>query len=499
MEDYAIAAAKTGTYVGHVIESGIQEYLGIRYAKPVQRWKRAELPDPSSRRILALADNPACYQKVEHEEFPAGDPPMSEDCLYLNVWTSGTEGKKPVYVFIHGGSYVTGSCRTDCYGGVYCGDRFVAHYPDIVYVNIEYRTGPVGSMDLSRFEGGEEYAGSANLQIHDQALAIRWVHENIAAFGGDPDRITIGGQSAGSYSAYILMAMPEVAGMIKGVIAESTAVTDNVLVGEIESAKRGFDRFFELAGCKTLQDALDLPVEDVVRLGWDAKFAPGCTSLFGPICDGSDLTDKVEAVWESGACRHISLLSGTVAGEFATNAVGRSPEEVAEMIKEMFPDVTAADMEAYLANDPDREAHEAMEDMLNDLLIRAAQSKATECVVRGGSKAWTYYIDYKPAGAKMRAQHCFELPYIADKLDCGLYLDERTGETLLGDKPDEGFGRKIREAWHNFIVSGDPNGPGLGMEWPQYGEGRTTMVMGPEWKVQGEVRPADLDIARKFN
>ena len=499
MEDFATAAAKTGTYVGRVIAGGVQEYLGIRYAKPARRWKRAEPLEPSSKRIPALVDKPACCQRVRRGEFPAGKPPMSEDCLYLNVWTSGVEGRKPVYVFIHGGGYIAGSCRTDYLGGVCCGDRFVAHYPDVVYVNIGYRLGPVGSMDLSRFEGGEAYSGSANLQIHDQALAIEWVHENIAAFGGDPDRITVGGQSAGAYSAYLLMAIPEIAGMIKGVIAESGAATDAVLAEEAASARRGFDRFFELAGCETLQDALDLPIEDVVRYGWEAKFSPGCTSLFGPVCDGGDLADKVQEVWESGACSHVSLLAGTVAGEFASNAFGKTAEGVEAMIRGMFPGVANDDIGAFLGNDPSRDGRTAMEDMLNDLLVRAVQSIAVESVVAGGSAAWAYYIDCTPEGSRTRARHCYELPYVADKLDCDLRLDENIGETLLGDAPDARFGRRIREAWHGFIVSGDPNRSGLDVEWPQYGEGRATMVMGPEWRAQGEVRPADLDIARKYN
>ena len=500
MTEFVQVHAKTGTYVGKVIDGGVQEYLGIRYAKPVHRWKRAELPEPSDRLITALEDNPACYQMVAPEEFETGEPPMSEDCLYLNVWTSGTEGKKPVYIFIHGGSYITGSCRTDCYGGVYCGDKFVAHYPDVVYVNIEYRTGPVGSMDLSRFEGGDEYAGSTNLQIHDQALAIKWVYENIAAFGGDPERITIGGQSAGSYSVYVLMAMPEVAGMIKGVIAESTAPSDEVLRQDAEACARGFDKLYELTGCKTLQDVLDLPVEELIKKGWEAKNEPGCMGLFGPVCTGEDLTDKIEEVWESGKLSHISLMSGTVAGEFATSVMHDSPEEIAEAIKGMYPEMTQADIDAYLTNVPGRDPHEAMEDMFNDLLIRAAQAKAAESVAKGGSSVYVYYMDLKPEGGTLRAQHCFEIPYVADKLDCGLYLDFKSGETLLGTNPDPEFGRKLRAVWHNFIATGDPNGEGVEPVWPAYTpEGRASMEMGKEWKAQGEIRSADLDIARKYN
>lgn len=499
MESYVTAKAKTGVYVGKCIEGGVQEYLGIRYAKPVQRWKHAELPEASDERFLALADNPACYQAIPVEEYPDGKPPMSEDCLYLNVWTSSTEGKKPVYIFIHGGSYYTGSCRTDCFGGVYCGDKFVAHYPDVVYVNIGYRLGPVGSMDLSRFEGAEEYAGSVNLQIHDQALAIKWVYENIEAFGGDPEQITIGGQSAGSYSVYLLMAMPEVRDMIKGVIAESTAPSDEVLRADIESVKRGFDKFYELAGCKTLEEMLEMPIEDIVKYGFEAKVSPGCMALFGPVCDGTDLTDKLENVWESGACKHIALLSGTVSGEFAPNVMNMTPEEIVSMLKDTFPKLNDEDIEAYRSNDPGRDPHITMEDMYNDFLIRAAQAKAAESVIKGGSKVWTYYIDVKPEGGTLHAQHCFEIPYIADKLDGELYLDLRSEETLLGDSPDPEYGQKLREVWHNFIARHDPNGDELGLEWPSHAEGNATMCMGEEWAACGEVRSADLDIARKYN
>lgn len=499
MENLVTATAKTGVYVGKVIDGGVQEYLGIRYAKPAHRWKRAQPLEPSSEKLLALNDNPACYQAVPVEEYPNGKPPMSEDCLYLNVWTSDTKGKKPVYIFIHGGSYITGSCRTDCYGGVYCGDKFVAHYPDVVYVNIEYRIGPVGSMDLSRFEGSEDYAGSVNLQMRDQAMAIKWVYENIEAFGGDPEQITIGGQSAGSYSVYLLMGMPEIRNMIKGVIAESTAPSDEVLRADAVSVKHGFDTFYELSGCKTLKDVLEMPIQDIIKYGFEAKMAPGNMALYGPVCDDTDFTSKLEDEWKSGACKHIALMSGTVSGEFAPNVMNMSPDEIESSLKEMFPNLTDADITAYKANDPERDPHETMEDMFNDFLIRAAQAKASEEVVKGGSNVWVYYMDVKPEGGKLRAQHCFEIPYIADKLDCGLYLDLSSGETLLGNNPDPEYGRKLREVWHNFIVRHDPNGDGLGVEWPTYAKDRCTMYMGNEWRTSGEVRPEDLDIARKYN
>ena len=502
MTEFVEAYAKTGTYVGTRLQTGIEQYLGIRYAKPVARWKRAELPEDSDTVIAAYNDNPACWQTVAVEEFAHGEPPMSDDCLYLNVWTSGCDGKKPVYIFIHGGSYVTGSCRTDCFGGVYCGDKFVAEHPDIVYVNIEYRVGPMGSMDLSRFEGGEDYAGSINLQTTDQALAIKWVYENIAAFGGDPERITIGGQSAGSYAVFVLMAMPEVAPLIKGVIAESTAVSNEVLRQDRAACEGGFDKFFELAGVTTLEEALALPPTTIVSCGDTAKFKEGFMGLFGPVCDGTELTDDIEGVWTSGACKHIALMAGTVSGEFATSVVNSTPDEIADMIRGMFPAVTDEDLEAYRrGNYPERDAHEGMEDMFNDILIRAAHTKAVDAIARGGSNAFAYYIDYQPEGNKMRAQHCFELPYIADKLGCGCYLDINTGETLLGDNPDPEFGRKIRDVWANFIKTGNPNGPTLDIEWPAHSpEGKGVMVMqAGDWEVVPEVRPKDLEITLRYN
>lgn len=499
MEQFVTAEAKTGTYVGKMIDGGVQEYLGIRYAKPPQRWKRAELPEPSNKRITALEDNPACYQDVCVEEFPNGEPPMSEDCLYLNIWTSGTEGKKPVYVFIHGGSYVTGSCRTDCFGGVYCGDKFVAQYPDVVYVNIEYRTGPVGSMDLSRFGAGEEYADSPNLQLFDQALAIEWIRQNIEAFGGDPNRITIGGQSAGSYSVYMLMAMPEVRDKIVGVIAESTAPSNEVIRQDMETATAGFDKFFELAGCKTLANALSMYIEDVVRLGPEAKFSPGCGALFGPIPDGEQVPTDIEGIWRSGACSHINVMGGSVSGEFASSVMDNTAEEIAEDIKSTYPDITDDVIAAYCANDPNRDPHDAMEDMLNDLLIRAAHSKAQESIASGGSKVWAYYIDVLPKGAKIRAQHCFELPYVANKLDMNLYLEEKSGQNLLGETPDVHLGEQLRAAWHNFIVNGDPNGEDLEVDWPEYSRDDSTMVITDTWEVQPGVRVEDLKITRQYN
>ena len=172
-----IANAKTGRYEGFLDDNGIVNFLGIRYVQTPERWKRAKALEPSNELIQAKEFGPICPQPIFPEEHPA-DTPLSEDCLTLNIWSADIDVKgKPVMLWIHGGCYLTGSNRIE----YYCNDKFCADCPDIVFVNINYRVGNFGSMDLSRFDENSEYAEAPNLQTFDQMDALRWVHENMSS------------------------------------------------------------------------------------------------------------------------------------------------------------------------------------------------------------------------------------------------------------------------------------------------------------------------------
>lgn len=501
MTEQVRAKAITGEYVGKVLPNGVHEYLGIRYAKPPRRWKRAEPLDPSDEVIGALENGPAEWQTYMPEEFDSR-PPMSEDCLRLNIWTSGEGEKKPVYVFIHGGSFLEGSIRTDCYGGIYCGDEFVAAHPDVVYVNIEYRFGPFGGVDLSAWDAEGEYADSNNIQILDQIQALKWVKQNIAAFGGDPDNIGIGGQSAGCMSVFTLMSMPESARLFNKAICMSSAPTSGPIrtTKEPESAKRIARMIADHLGFETLEDWL---TASPIRLNEasDALFyTPGFAGGYEPCRDDKMIAMDIEGALASGCASHVAVMSGSTAGEYSSGMVDSTAEEIEERIRARYPMISDADIQAYKDNYPERGGKIAMEDMYNDIGLRLRQITATEAVARGGSPVHLYYVPFQPEGAKIRSQHCAELLYASGKFDAGVYLEFASGERLAGENPDREFGRRIQDVWYNFIATGDPNGPTLGVEWPRYSEeSPATMVLDREFSVaEGGVRPKDVEVMRHY-
>lgn len=499
MVDHVRTKAVTGEYVGKVLPSGVHEYLGVRYANPPQRWKRATPLAPSDTLISALEDRPAPWQTYMPEEFDC-EPPMSEDCLYLNIWTSGQGTKKPVYVFIHGGSYVEGSIRTDCYGGIYCGDEFVAAHPDVVYVNIEYRFGPFGSMDLSAWDTDGEYLDSNNLQVLDQMAALTWIQENIAAFGGDPDHVTIGGQSAGSYSVFTLMAIPEAAKLFCGAICESSAPTSGPIrtTKAPQDARRTGKMMADFLGAKSLDDMLAATPLQLVA-GTEALFMEPGYAGYNPCRDDKVIPMDIESSLASGCAKHVAVMSGTLAGEYSTDMLGMSAQEIEARVRSRFPMVSDEDIQAFKGNYPERSDVETMEDMYNDLGMRLRQISTSEAVLRGGSKVYMYYMPFKPEGARIRSQHCAELLYVSGKPDAGLYLFMNSGEKLAGEHPDYEFGKKIQDVWYNFIVNGDPNGSSLGIEWPLYDEeNQKTAIFDREFSVEDGARRLDIDVIRHY-
>ena len=210
-----------GTFVG-TEENGVASWLGIPYAKPPvgeRRFKAPEYVDASDRVFEAKY-----YGKTDVIQKLA-----SEDCLYLNIWANADDKteKKPVMVWIHGGAYSVGSGSQFSYNGA----NLVQAQSDIILVNMNYRLNMYGFMDFSSVPGGEAFESASCNGLLDQAMALRWVHENIAAFGGDPDNVTVFGQSAGGGSVSILSVMKEANQYFQKIIAQSGSTCLSMPVG----------------------------------------------------------------------------------------------------------------------------------------------------------------------------------------------------------------------------------------------------------------------------
>ena len=251
-----------GTFVG-TEEHGVAWWLGIPYAKPPvgeRHFKAPEYVDPADgvfeakyygKCAFGAHGQGDCMQKLE-----------SEDCLHLNIWVNedDTTEKKPVMVWIHGGAYVAGSLSQIAYNGA----NLVQRQSDIILVTINYRLNMYGFMEFPSVPGGEAFATAPCNGLLDQAMALRWVHDNIAAFGGDPDNVTIFGQSAGGGSVCILPVTKEANKYFQKSIAQSGSAGLAFPV-DCEAAQGKTKALLDYTGRKTMDDIMALSEEELQK------------------------------------------------------------------------------------------------------------------------------------------------------------------------------------------------------------------------------------------
>ena len=489
------AKARTGLYKGFIDHNGIINFLGIKYVQTPKRWKRAQELLPSNQMIEAIEFGPICPQTILPEEH-AIDTPMSEDCLTLNIWTDNIDEKgKPVMVWIHGGCYRTGSNRVS----FYCNDQFAADCRDIVFVNINYRLGNFGSMDLSLFDKTGEYQDAPNLQTYDQMSAIKWVYENIEAFGGDPKNITVYGQSAGSYSTSTLLLIPEVNQYISKAICESSGfeTTQKTMAVSREMGKV----FAELSKAETLDDLLNLSTAEILEVSTKIFENPKFPRAFASVRDGRLIPEKPYEALRNGVAKHITLMSGTVSGEYDTAGFKLSDAQIKERILELFGDrVTEEIIWQFVNNYEGRSLREAYMDCRNDMAIRLPVLTTLESQCAAGADTYMYFFDYVPEGSPMRAQHLFEIPFFNNKLDIPVHMTPEYDAPVQGHNPDKNLVGQIQGCWANFARTGNPGGAHIGREWPKYTlENKTTMIMNNEgWHVEDYPKQKDTELLQHF-
>lgn len=495
MNTEVIVKTETGRYKGFVDKNRVSNFLGIRYAKTPQRWKKAEPLDASNDIINADEFGAICYQPLYEEEHEK-QTPMSEDCLTLNIWTADLKKKnKPVMIWIHGGCFISGSNRVK----YYCNDSVASECKDIIFININYRIGCFGSMDLSVFDKDGEYKDAPNLQIFDQMAAIKWVYENISAFGGNPDNITVYGQSAGSYSTATLLLIPQANQYISKAICQSSGyektqktVSDSMAMGE---------EFIKLSGAKCIEELLELTAEEILEISLKIFENPRFPRAFGPVRDGRLIPKEPYKALKNGVAKHVTLMAGTVSGEYDTSTYGMPDEVVKERIMESFGErISENTIQEYISNYGDRSLREAYMDLRNDMMIRMPVLTILESQCMAGADTYMYYIDYTPEGSDLRAQHMFEIPFINDKLDVPVHMDIDIDEPVQGKQPDRNLASQLQSCWIAFARTGSPRGEAIDIEWPEYTlEAKSTMVINNTgWNVEESVRKKDIELLQKL-
>jgi para-nitrobenzyl esterase len=386
----------------------------------------------------------------------------SEDSLYLNVWTPACDdAARPVMVWIHGGAYVFGSGAVPWYDGT----RFVKH-GDVVVVTVNYRLGPFGFLHLAD-QFGTDFAGSGNAGVLDQIAALEWVRDCIAAFGGNPNDVTVFGESAGANSVATMLAMPAARGLFRNAIAQSAA---GAWVSTRERGAKVARRTIERLGIgATDLDALRaVPKERLLAANPDLtdEAEEGIAGLpWQPVIDGSALSELPRDAVAAGSAAGVHLLTGTNEHEMTLFQIldpSLTDLDDAGMAQRLRP--WAADPEgllrAYRAASPDATPQQIWLALTTDGVFRVPAIHLAEAQLAHGP-AWMYRFTWEtPAfGGALRSTHALEIPFVFDNLD-------RNTEGVTGSGPErQGIADTMHRAWIAFARTGNPG-------WPAYDKTR---------------------------
>ncbi len=475
----------TGTLSGVIggpgNRAGVHAFKGIPYAAapagdlrlrppaPAQAWDGVR--DASNYGLTAIQQPmPGIFGELGTPQSPAGD-----DCLNLNVWTPDpSAGGLPVLVWIHGGAFYAGSGVDN----VYNGSAFGAS--GIVCVTINYRLGVQGFWHLG--EHFDELADSGNLGMLDQIAALKWVQENIAAFGGDPNQVTIAGESAGGMSVSTLMAMPAAKGLFQRAIPQSGAAHNGISAptasmigghmldilgvspGDMDALARMPNELLLEAQTKINNELTE--TRDPNRFGEAAATA----MAFQPTIGTAALPKRPIDAIAAGDAADIDLMIGSTLEEalvFVIDMKDMFSDEIVAMTADALFGMAgkdgAAALATYRANRPGAQPHEIAAALVTDQMFTVPAVRMADAQVAHNPNTWMYRFDWQTPAADgaWGAHHFLEVPFVFDQLD----NDQARG--FAGDNPPRALADATHSAWVSFVKSGNPNNAGL-IEWPSY-------------------------------
>ncbi|MHA8059954.1 carboxylesterase/lipase family protein [Aquirufa beregesia] len=454
----------SGYIQGKSEKSGIKSFKGIPFAAPPignLRWK-APQPVAAWEGVKSCqAFGPSAIQAppapfyMWSEEFLIPKEPISEDCLYLNVWTDAqkTIDKKPVMVWIHGGGFSSGGGAVP----IYDGEKLAAQ--GVVYVSINYRVGIFGFFAHPELSKESPLHASGNYGLLDQIEALKWVKQHIAQFGGDPNNVTIAGQSAGSMAVVSLVASPLAKGLFHKAIAESGAgllprnplVSKQALVGLTESEEQG-KKAMETIGLQTLDQMRAMPAEELRKK---------VSSRSGVIVDGYFMPESIERIFNEKKQNKVPLLTGWNEDEGLVMGPYKKAEAFKADIEKQYGNYASELLKFYPANN-DSIAVNSQNRLSRDVIFGAPNFILANLHSDQGHPVYVYrfsrvvpaYGEYK----KFKAFHTGEVPYALNTL----HLVNRPWE-----KEDLALANTMSSYWVNFAKLGNPNAKGL-PTWPAF-------------------------------
>lgn len=433
---------------------GITIFKGVPFAAPPVGELRWKPPQPVKDWIEVLKcdkfsaspmqNNPVPFM-MWTEEFITPPDKLSEDCLYLNIWTpaKSPSEKLPVLVWIYGGGFSSGSAACAVYDGEAMAGK------GIVFVSINYRVGVLGFLAHPELSSESPDKVSGNYGLLDQVAALKWVRKNIAAFGGDPDKVTIDGQSAGSMSVCALVASPLAKGLFRGAIAESGGILSHFMGGNLSDAEKSGLAFMHKLKAANIAELRQKSAEELIKAGGN----------FSPVPDGYVIPEDVFSAFSKGQFNDVNMMAGWVTGDGSLmGQQNMTPEKYKKMAIDKYGDRADEYLKLFPGNDNNQ-----IEGSLK--LLNLMQFAALPAYLWAGfSKSESFLYEYshipvdKPGFPNYGAFHTSEVPFALHTLH-------------MWDRPwrdvDYDVERTMDSFWVNFVKTGNPNGQGL-PEWTKY-------------------------------
>ncbi|XP_063054691.1 cocaine esterase-like [Engraulis encrasicolus] len=480
----------------------VHSYLGVPFAKPPVGALRLAAPQPAEawegvrdatkQPLMCLQDRQPTFVFAEKLNLTLEVPEVSEDCLYLNVYTpvKPAEGAKlPVMVWIHGGAFIMGSASF--YDG-----SVLAAYQNVVVVLVQYRLGMLGF-----FSTGDENA-PGNWGLLDQVAALQWVQENIQSFGGDPSSVTIFGESAGGVSVSLQVLSPLSAGLFHRAIAESgTAAMDLLTAIPPMASAMIVANVSNCVGSKPHQIVdcvMQMTTEDIMNVAMNTPW------IYGPTVDGHFLPKNIEELLASGQFKDIPLINGMnddesgwlLPGAWAPSGwtEGMDRDTVKKLASHLFPN--AEDwlldlvMDEYLGSGEDRvKNRDGFRELNADLVFTIPAIKVSNAHRDAGAPVYMYELQHPPSMLAVHrpsfvgVDHGDDIVYVFG----GPFMKSHVKMHGPFTEEEKELAKTVMSYWGNFAHTGSPNGPGL-THWPMYGAGEEYLGIGLKQAVRSHLR-----------
>lgn len=497
-DDIAIAQTQYGKVQGYMSRD-VYTFLGVRYGASTEganRFMPPQEPEPWEGVMPALVYGYCAPQNDPNYANNAGVwrdhwnySNLSEDCLFLNVWTKGlADGKKrPVMVWFHGGGYAAGNgIEQDGYHG-----ENLARYGDIVFVSVNHRLNAFGFTDFSGVDA--KYEDSGNAGTLDMVAALKWVNKNIANFGGDPNNVTIMGQSGGGAKVCTLVAMPET----KGLVHKGVALSGNANNALAQSYSRELGKYIVKTSKKTVEQLQQMPWRDYLALANAAaqefnktQNMQGMRGGFAPVADGKHIPAEGYFDDPNAPSAQVPMIYCSTMAEFSPAMYDKSLEELdneglAKYLEQRYPGKAAAVVAAYQKAFPEANAGD---------IIGMATSPRTGIIKNIGIKAkqgapvYLAWFGFNPPtfNGRARAFHCIDICFWFRN------TDRMVTHSGGGKRPRE-LSNKMSEALLAFMRTGNPNCDAM-PEWPAYNEtDKPTMILNDVCEVKNNVDTEALE------